>query len=73
MNVREILENFLRAGGYDGLCNLNNECACETDDLFPCDFSGIDCEPGHRVPCDCGDHDWHINPGHAPKEEVKDV
>lgn len=31
-------------------------------DLFPC--NGIElytCQPGYKTPCDCGEHEWHID------------
>ena len=60
MNVREIVQKYLKENGFDGI--YNDECACLTDDLAPCSESMDDCEPGYRGPCDCGDHDWHIGP-----------
>lgn len=61
-----IVRDWLTANGYDGLCSNNRECACCTDDLAPCGNIGDDCEAGHKRPCNCGDHDWHIVPLEEP-------
>lgn len=66
MNVRQIVEQWLRANGYDGLSGL--DCCCEVNDLMPCGEYVDGCEAGYKVPCpgaeDCaadGDCPWHIN------------
>jgi hypothetical protein len=58
-SLREIVEQYLRENGFDGLY-LQDECACAVDDLAPCDGPTIDCTAGYRAPCDCGEHDFHI-------------
>ena len=64
MTVRDIVRDYLRKHGYDGLYNDAGDCACLIDDLMPCTAcEGAyvdDCEPGYKTPCDCGGHDWHI-------------
>ncbi len=67
MNIRQIVERWLRTNEYDGLCS--DDCGCEVDDLMPCDNYEPYCEPGYKVPCPepegCpadGDCPWHINP-----------
>ena len=57
----KIVQQYLKKGGYDGLFNAG-ECACEVDNLFPCEAPADDCKPGHFAPCPktCGEHDWHI-------------
>jgi hypothetical protein len=67
MTVREIVELYLEANGYDGLCG--DECGCLKGDLAPCVGCGdmIDCVPGYKTECDpanCpadGDCDFHIS------------
>ncbi len=50
MNLKAIIEKFLRENEYDGLCNCELECGCGLDDLMPCDEPGMqDCEPARRV------------------------
>jgi len=52
MNVREIIENWLKENGYDGLY-YPDECACTIHDLMPCHGSqACDCEPGYEHPGD---------------------
>lgn len=77
MNVHDIVIEYLKANGYDGLCEVGCECACELSDLFPCggDMADIShCQPGHKTPCpdDCelgGDCSWHIKPGKRGSDE----
>ena len=56
----DIVLGYLKENGYDGLFNDSHECACVLDDLVPCCESIGDCQPGYKVPCDCGDHDYHM-------------
>lgn len=69
-NVRSILEEWLKANGFDGL--YSDDCGCEIGDLAPCDEPMTACEPGYLSACDhdsCGeDHDFHIS---AERAEVK--
>ena len=64
-NIKEIIENFLKKNGYDGLYNTEDECGCEVGDLFPCgNPSEIYCRAGYRQPCYSCDNncDFHIGP-----------
>jgi len=63
VNVKGIVEHWLRGNKYDGLCS--EECGCYVDDLAPCGQFGWDCEPGHvRSGCSCGENcDGEIWPG----------
>lgn len=65
MTVQEIIEKYLRDNNYGGL--YADHCACLVNDLMPCGELGTDCEPGYVVPCDCGEHDFHVVPD---KQEV---
>lgn len=55
MNVREIVAEYLKKNGYDGL--YQDECGCPTDRLMPCNGESIEtCTSGyrHKLPCiDC--------------------
>jgi len=68
INVRQIVVEYLKEHGFDGLQDSQCECGCETNDLMPCYslWSGSGnvpaCQPGYRTACDCGDHDWHMSP-----------
>lgn len=52
--VKEILVEWLRSHGFDGLF-FEGECACTVDDLAPCDSCFGDCVPGYCTPCNCGE------------------
>ena len=67
MNIREIVAEWLKANGYDGLAG-GNDCGCDLDDLMPCNEIWEDCVAGHKVPCDCeGDCEMNYWPriGHV--------
>ena len=53
-DLRGVATAWLRANGYDGLCNLAMDydgCGCLLDDLMPCDAPHPrDCRPGHKGP-----------------------
>lgn len=48
-NVKEILEEYLKANGFDGLAG--DECGCFIGDLVPCDNDPSGCVPGHKIVC----------------------
>jgi len=50
-NVREIVVEWLKENGYDGLYEPGCECGCFIDDLAPCDGLCENCIPGYRVKC----------------------
>jgi hypothetical protein len=62
MTAKEIIINYLKANGYDGLCG--EECGCEFDDLIACDDRfAFDCVPGYKIKCMCGGGcDWDMSP-----------
>ena len=50
MTVENILKEWLKKHGCDGLCN--EECGCGIDALAPCDALNIgDCVAAVHVPC----------------------
>ena len=68
MNVKEIVAEYLKSHGYDGLYH-DSECGCEVSDLMPCCIEmPPNCESGYKVKCDpetCladGNCDFHIGP-----------
>jgi hypothetical protein len=62
MTVEEIVKKFLTDNGFDGLFNVDGDCACPTNFLAPCGEISNNCEPGYRVEgCTCGQGcDYHI-------------
>lgn len=45
MDVKGLIEAYLRVTHRDGLCNPEIECGCTIKDLFPCGGEGIlDCQ-----------------------------
>jgi len=47
-NVLDIITNYLKENGYDGLY-YGQECGCELDDLCPCEEVDLNCQPGYKV------------------------
>ena len=70
MTVLDIIRGYLRRHGYDGLCNTDIECGCQTDDLAPCGNVGYDCQPGVKEMQPDGD--WLIVTGKKPEEMLGD-
>jgi len=58
--VKALLREALVAQGYDGLCNIDGECGCVLEDLFPCGEPFPECRAGYKVACDCGECKWHV-------------
>jgi len=50
MNVKEILIEWLKEHGYDGLYDSGNDCACQLSDLCPCDCGPWMCKAGVFLP-----------------------
>ena len=64
MTAREIIAEWLREHGYDGLyddCGSEG-CGCEIDDLAPCEGWVLRCQPGYRRESDDADFDFCIGP-----------
>ena len=49
MNVKEIIQAWLKTNGYDGLYHDYLECGCTIDDLMPCNSCLDECEPGYDL------------------------
>jgi hypothetical protein len=47
MTVIDIIEDWLREHGYDGLCDPDAECGCSIDHVCPCCENCINCQPGY--------------------------
>jgi hypothetical protein len=64
--VKDIVIEYLKANGYDGLCS--SDCGCKIDDLIPCSGYGSPdmCEPGVKEDCgkceeQCGSEEFCIS------------
>jgi hypothetical protein len=67
MTALDILHDWLKTNGYDGLVDDNGECGCELGNLVMCESDPTSCIAGHKVECDCGeDCSFHIAPGPRP-------
>lgn len=57
ITVIEMVVEYLKANGYDGLAG--KDCGCEIDYLIPCGCFDTDCVAGHKVTKkeDCELHD----------------
>ena len=57
MTVQEIVAEYLKNNGYDGLCN--EDCGCGLEDFMPCVNSEFHsgnihgCEPAYRIAYGC--------------------
>ena len=50
MTVKDIVADYLKSHGFDGLCHPDTECGCGLDDLIgPCEGAQPDCRPAHRI------------------------
>jgi hypothetical protein len=70
MNVEQIVREYLKKNGYDGLCNKNGECSCDLADLMPCGFQDTFCVAGHLSLADENEEgiEWTIAPGEKEAE-----
>ena len=68
MNLHEIVADWLREHGYDGLVRIDYECGCGLDDLMPCSQPSEHCEAAYRRECvDCPDDtDCELQDGYRP-------
>lgn len=66
MKVEEIVKEWLKAQGYDGLFNEAGECACLLEDLAPCGELSGECQAGHKIQCSDVVDDFQI----VPEREV---
>lgn len=63
MTIREVVSMYLKARGFEGLCNTPAECGCGLDDLMACGHPHeTDCAPAYVEPCD-GNCVWGCDAG----------
>lgn len=56
MILFDIMKQWIKDNGYDGLFNTEIPCACDLGDFMPCEEPSVNCEPGYRgkdLTCDC--------------------
>jgi hypothetical protein len=77
-NVKDIVTEYLKANGFDGLCNPEIECQCwlkNGPEIMLCRKENFwpvaDCVPGHKVMRDDGD--WIIKPGKPERKPIKEI
>ena len=49
ITVIEIISDYLRNNGYDGLYNAHDNCGCGKDDLSPCYDNPFQCKPAYKT------------------------
>jgi len=47
MTVLDIVNEYLKQHGYDGLCHPETDCGCRISDLAPCCDCIAQCRPGY--------------------------
>ncbi|HDY89554.1 MAG TPA: hypothetical protein ENH82_15765 [bacterium] len=57
--VKNIIEDYLKKHGFDGLY-YPGECSCKIGDLQPCDSPCMACEPGYITSDPSGEYDYLI-------------
>ncbi|MBV6342412.1 hypothetical protein [Candidatus Magnetobacterium casense] len=71
-NVSIIIEEYIRANGFDGLVNPEIECGCPVDEgLFPCDSVCPECQPGYKGKSNDPDYEYMMfvdKPTDEPEE-----
>ena len=48
MKIKEMVIDWLKSHGYEGLCNQEIICGCGLDDFMPCDGIDMECEPAMK-------------------------
>lgn len=60
--IPAICAAWLKANGFDGLCDPDIECGCSVPDLMPCEMPHLRlCVPAHKVAHPDGG--WMMFPG----------
>lgn len=51
MNIKEIVEDYLKKNGFDGLYDADENCGCFIGELFTCGQPQEKCIPGYKAIC----------------------
>lgn len=70
MTVVEIIEEYLRGHGYDGLYADDAECGCRLGDLAPCESYVLTCMAGVLKPCEPEERWWGDGNIIGPRNEA---
>ena len=69
MTVKEIVAAYLKANGYDGLCDENCGCYPTDDGLFICEGDGcLGCRPGYQQIITDSNNDAYGEEGIGPNK-----
>jgi len=49
MTVKDIVIEYLKVRGFDGLCNPDAGCGCGEGDFCPCSEDWSECEPAYKT------------------------
>jgi len=49
VSVLDIVSEYLKVNGYDGLFNEDAECGCEIGDLSPAGCISEECKAGYKI------------------------
>jgi len=60
MTAKEIITDYLRQHGYDGLFNPG-VCGCTIEDLGCCECDCMSCQPGYQHADPTGEYDYIIS------------
>lgn len=69
ISVDFMIKQYLESMGADGLCNPDEECGCDLDDLAPCDCLNLEeckaarkmkAEPDSRESIDFGEEYYQV-------------
>jgi len=76
MEVKDIVADWLKRHGYDGLTDGGGQCGCLVDDLMPCGEMGRHCVAGYKGPPSeewaAEGAEWCVYPGRRVAEEGGD-
>ena len=57
MNVAQIVAEYLKKNGFDGLVAHDIDCGCGLSDLHPCGEDFRNCQPAYEKDSDDPDYD----------------
>jgi len=73
LTVCDILKQWLKDHGHDGLIGPEGECGCGLDDLIPCEDAFDGCCPAYRGPDPDREGDFLMYPTRHAAQAAKDA